>query len=264
MPELWSSLVVFLLLCGAASLGFFIKPFLAERHRTKESLELVHLATGMLVTFAALVLGLLTASVKNSYDSAASNRRQYAAQLTQLDQCMRNYGPGSELVRSQLQSYVAAVIASTWPSESPPTGVSYPDIAGMARIGPDPVLADLMNRIGLEIHKLKPRDPLQEKLAADCLDQYKNTLKMRWAVIEDAHGSISKPFYQILVFWLMIVFASFGLSAPRNSMVVVALVLCAFSLTSVLFVILNMDVPYGGLFGIPSQSMRDALDAMMR
>jgi len=62
----------------------------------------------------------------------------------------------------------------------------------------------------------------------------------------------------------MIVFASLGLCAPRNSMVVVALVLCAFSLTSVLFVILNMDLPYGGLFGISSQSMRDALDAMMR
>jgi len=199
MPELWSSLVVFLLLCGAASLGFFIKPFLPERHRTRESIELVHLATGMLVTFAALVLGLVTASVKSSYDNAASNRRQYAAQLTQLDQCMRNYGPGSELVRSQLQSYVAAVIASTWPSEPPPKGVSHPDVSGMARIGADPVLADLMNRIGLEIHQLKPSNPLQEKLAADCLDQYKTTLKMQWAVIEDAHGSISEPFYQILV-----------------------------------------------------------------
>jgi DMSO reductase anchor subunit len=64
MTELWSSLVVFLLLCGSAVVGFFIQRLLPERHRTRESIELVHLAIGMLVTFAALVLGLLTASVK--------------------------------------------------------------------------------------------------------------------------------------------------------------------------------------------------------
>ena len=83
-------------------------------------------------------------------------------------------------------------------------------------------------------------------------------------MIEDAQGSISTPFYRILVFWLMIVFASFGLCAPRNSMVIIALALCALSLTSAMFVILDLDLPYGGLFGISSQSMRDALHAMIR
>ena len=56
----------------------------------------------------------------------------------------------------------------------------------------------------------------------------------------------------------VIVFASFGLCAPRNSMVIIALALCALSLTSAMFVILDLDLPHGGLFGISSQSMRDA------
>jgi hypothetical protein len=66
-----------------------------------------------------------------------------------------------------------------------------------------------------------------------------------------------RRFIAILVFWV-IVFASFGLCVPRNSMFIIALALCALSLTSAMFVILDLDLPYGGLFGISSQSMRDA------
>ncbi len=67
----------------------------------------------------------------------------------------------------------------------------------------------------------------------------------------------------MLVFWLMVVFASFGLYAPRNGMVLVAIALCAVCLTSAIFVILDMNLFYGGLFGISSQSMRGALAHML-
>ena len=59
-------------------------------------------------------------------------------------------------MREQLRSYVAAIIASTWPSEPPPTGIAYPDVSHMPRTGESTVLADLMNEIGLEIQALQP------------------------------------------------------------------------------------------------------------
>jgi hypothetical protein len=68
----------------------------------------------------------------------------------------------------------------------------------------------------------------------------------------------------VLVFWLAIVFASFGLRAPPNALNVIVIAMCAISVSSAIFVIHDLDVPYGGLFGVPSDSMRHALVDMMR
>ena len=114
----------------------------------------MQITIGLLVTFAALVLGLLTASVKQSDDSAANDRQRYTLQLALLDQCLRDYGPDAGKARADIHSYTAAVIASTWPDEPPPRGVQYPDVSGMPRVGPTPILAALMDRIGLEVSEL--------------------------------------------------------------------------------------------------------------
>ena len=89
----------------------------------------------LLVTFTAIVLGLLTTSVKAGFDAAYSARGDDAAQLAQLDRCLRDYGPETAPIREQLRGYVAAVIASTWPDEPRPVGVAFPDPAKMPRIG---------------------------------------------------------------------------------------------------------------------------------
>ena len=142
---------------------------LPERQGSKESTEFIELNIVLLVTIAAVVLGLQTTSVKSAFDIAEHDRANYAAQLTLLDQCMRNYGPGSELVRRHLQSFTAAAIASNWRSEAAPAGVSYPDVSKMSRDGARSVLTDLMNHIGLEIRQLNPPDQLHEKLASSRL-----------------------------------------------------------------------------------------------
>jgi hypothetical protein len=264
MRDFNSSLLLFVLLCGSAGIGFFANSRLTEKHRSRDSIELVQLAISLLVTFTAIVLGMLTTSVKSGFDTAYAARGSYAGQLAQLDRCLRDYGPETTPMREQLRSYVAAVIASTWPSETPPRGVTYPDTTKMPRTGESSVLAALINDIGLEIHSLQPADALHHNLMAACSDQYSELLRRRWTVIEGIHESISTPFYWVLVFWLMILFGSFGLRAPPHSMSVTVIVLCAISVTVAMFVILDMDMPYGGLFGIPSTSMRNALADMMR
>ena len=81
--------------------------------------------------------------------------------------------------------------------------------------------------------------------------------------IEDAQKQLFEPFYQVLVLWLMIMFVCFGLVAPRNALSMSIILLCATSLSSVIFVILDLSRPYGGFFNIPSATMRAALDSML-
>ena len=65
------------------------------------------------------------------------------------------------------------------------------------------------------------------------------------------------------MFWLMIIFGCFGLIAPRTSLSVIVIALCAVSLSSVIFVILDLSRPYQGYFAISSATMRTALDNML-
>jgi len=104
MSQLLKALVVLALLCASAALGFLVRSRMPEPQRPNESTEFIELMIVLLVTIAAVVLGLQTTSVKSAFDIAEHDRANYAAQLTLLDQCMRNYGPGSELVRRHLQS----------------------------------------------------------------------------------------------------------------------------------------------------------------
>ena len=252
------------LLCLAAAAGYYFRSRLPERHRSRESIELVQVTITLLATFAAIVLGLLTDSVRAGFDRAYTARGTFAAHLAQTDQCLRDFGPETDPIRVQLRSYVAAAIASTWPDEAPPAGVSYPDTSHMPRVGESAVLGSILNNVGSEIRLLQPKDPLRQALQADCAHQYDDLVKSRWMVIEEARGSISQPFYWVLVIWLVILFACLGLSAPADVMTGVVIGLAIISISIAVFVILDLDEPYGGLFGIPSDSMRNALADMAR
>ncbi len=262
MPDLLSTAFLFFLLCAAAAGGFVVKTRLPERHRSKDSFELVQLSINLLVTFTAIVLGLLTNSVKNGFEAAYTERGAYAASLVQLDHCLRDYGPETAAMQEQLESYTAAVIATTWPDEPPPKGVKIPETAGIPVTGESRRLAAILDQVGSELRQLQPSDSLRQRLQTSCLELYRDMEKSRWQVIEQARASITQPFYWVLILWLVILFASIGLTAPPNPVTVIVVVLSVTSIVSAVFVIQDLDMPYGGLFGIPSTSMRNALDDM--
>jgi multisubunit Na+/H+ antiporter MnhC subunit len=264
MQDLANSVVVFLILCASAALGFFIHPRLPEHHRSRESMAIVQLVMTLLVNFTAIVLGLLTTSVKSGFDAAYQARGEDAAQIVQLDRCLRDYGPETAHIREQLRGYVAAVLASTWPDEPPPAGVIYPDPSKMPLTGEAQTLSIVLGDVGREIRSLQPSSPAQNNVLVACGEQFRDMLKARWKVIEGARASISAPFYWVLVFWLAILFGTFGLAGRPNTMIMTVIGLCVLSVTVAVFVILDLDSPYGGVFGIPSATMRNALADLMR
>ena len=132
----------------------------------------------------------------------------------------------------------------------------------MPLTGEDPTLGGILNDVDSELRRFAPADRLHQSLQASCEQQYSDLIKSRWRVIEEARASISTPFYWVLVLWLVILFASIGLTAPASAVAVIVIFLSAVSVTSSVFVIQDLDMPYGGLFGIPSTSMRNALADM--
>src|SRR3984957_17029279 len=203
------ALIVFAAMCGSASLGFFIHSRLSETHRSSESIALVQLMITLLVTFTAIVLGLITTSVKAGFDTAYSARGNDAAQLAQLDRCLRDYGPETAPIREQLRGYVAAVIASTWPGEPRLAGLAFSAPVQLPRLGESPLLSDVLSDVGRGVNGLQPTDSFHRTQLAACVEHYSDLLNARWKVIEGARPSFSPPFYWVLVIWLSILFGSF-------------------------------------------------------
>ncbi|MGH7057939.1 MAG: hypothetical protein ACREFZ_08655, partial [Acetobacteraceae bacterium] len=176
MGELLDAFIVLLLLFGSAWVGMFVKGRLAERHRSKETSELVGLVILMLVTFAALVMSLLIFSVKGSFDQDDTDMAAIAGNIVRLDQCLRNYGPETRSMQAGLRSYTAAVIASTWPGEPKPSGSYYPQrapplsVGGMENRG----LGRTVNRIRIGLHRLDPHSAFHSRVAQSCLDDFQS------------------------------------------------------------------------------------------
>ncbi len=110
--SLWSASAVFALLLGSAALGFFVQRYLSDSHRSRDTRELSQVVISMLVTFVALVLGLLTSSVVQSFNRAGNDLDAYAINLIRLGQSLRDLGPEADPVRHLLRNYVASAIAS--------------------------------------------------------------------------------------------------------------------------------------------------------
>ena len=128
MADFAVSLSTLLLVIGGSAVGFYLQGVLLERHRDRDTLDAVRLVVSILVTFTAIVLGLVTSSVKSSHDLFDTRLRGFAGHIIELDQRLREYGDVAAPIRAKLRTYVAAAIADTWRDEPRPSGV-YPTFA---------------------------------------------------------------------------------------------------------------------------------------
>src|ERR1700732_4606467 len=97
------SLLVFAIVFGGALLGVVLRPLLSEGHLHPDSRDVVKLATGLIGTLAALVLGLLIASAKTSFDLKTNQVRQMTANIILLDDLLAQYGPEAASIRGLLR-----------------------------------------------------------------------------------------------------------------------------------------------------------------
>jgi hypothetical protein len=71
--------------------------------------------------------------------------------------------------------------------------------------------------------------------------------------------SVSKPLLIVMIFWLTIVFLSWGLFAPSNGTVIATFFAAALAVSGAIVLILEMYAPYSGLIQISSGPLQAAL-----
>src|SRR5260370_13342413 len=107
--------LVFALVFGSALLAMFVHSALPDHHLSTDSEDVVKLGIALIATMAALVLSLLIASAKSSYDTRSNQLLQVSADIILLDRVLARYGPETKEARSLLQRSVAAAVERFWP-----------------------------------------------------------------------------------------------------------------------------------------------------
>jgi len=243
--------VVFACVFGSALLGLFLRALLPEHHLSQESKDVVKLAMGLIATMAALVLGLMTASAKSSFDLQNEETVHTAANIIRLDRALARYGPETKELRDLLKRVVAFRIRLTWPEDgSAPGNLDSPEMTRATE--------------GLEdkIRELSPRNDVQREFQSRALQISGDVLGTRWLRMAQLSSSVPLLFLVVLTFWLSILFGTFGLFAPHNATVIAALVLCAVAVSGSIFLILEMHRPLDGLMKISPAPMRYALSQL--
>ena len=100
---------------GGALLGILLRAVLPQNHLSAESKDIVKLGMGLVGTMAALVLGLLVASAKGSYDAQIAELTQGSTNILLLDRLLAQYGPETKEARALLRGAVVRVLDQTWP-----------------------------------------------------------------------------------------------------------------------------------------------------
>ena len=251
MSPIALSFLAFAMALVGILLGSFMQRLLPEGHLGSDSKEVVKLSMGVVATLAALVLGLLVASAKSTYDARESEINQITADVIVLDTLLAKYGDETQAARTSLRQAIPAVVDKIWreaqsvPLQSTPFKAAAEGEAFYQRV-----------------QELQPSNDIQRGLQARIIQVTNDLMQSRFLLFSHLGSSIPVPFLAVLLLWLIILFAGFSLLAPANATTLASLVICALSVSGAIFLILELNEPFSGLMVIRSEPLRNALPAL--
>lgn len=248
MSPIWIATTAFAVIMAGALFGAFLGAALPGKHLTDDFKEVIRLGTGLVGTIAALVLGLLIASAKTSYDAQSGQLRQIAADIVLLDNLLELYGPETQAARGQLRLAIGSMTDRIWHENVPASGRPARFAANAASAK---ALADILG--------LAPQTDIQTLLKSRAIQLGMDLSQSRLLLFEEAQTPLPIPFLAVLVFWLTIIFASFSLFARLNATLIALLVVLDLSAAGAIFLVLEMSQPFTGIMQISSAPLRNAL-----
>lgn len=239
--------ITFGLTFGGAMLAAFVRDRLPAQHLSKESTDVVRLGMGLVATMTALLLGLVTASAKSAYEAQDAAIKNGAINVLALDRHLARFGPETQPIREALRKVIAFRLEATWPAD----GSDH----GYGAVLPASTIEDLEN----QIIALTPSSDAQRWFKAEGLKLGEEVLKSRWRLLGSS-SAIPRTFLVVVILWLTVTFASFGLYAPRNATVIGVLCMASVSVALALFLIVELDGPFEGIIKVSSAPVRFALE----
>jgi hypothetical protein len=234
-------------LLAAVWIGMWLRRFLPEHHFSPHSRDTVKLAMGLVATMSALLLGLLVNSAKTSYDTTRTQVMQRAAKYALLDRLLVIYGPRAAEVRGKLPALIEESTRRLWPDDDADSPAQLKRVTEMG------------NAFYAAVLRLEARDDTERALKAQAVSLTLELGQLNSLMQAESTTSISKPMLVVVVLWLVVIFFAFSLIAPPNATANFALIASALCAAGAMFLILELDRPFGGLIRISREPMLNVL-----
>jgi hypothetical protein len=203
---------------------------------------------GLIATLSALVLGLLVSSAKGTFDQVNNELTQNAVRVLVLDRALAEYGSETREVRALVKdSYTEATAELISGSETQQE--KWDSAEGVARV----------EAVQTAIKALAPKNETQKAAQARALQISHEIITGRWFLIIQREGTISAALLVIMVFWLCVIFAAWGVFSPRNLVVAVALLASSLAVAGATFLILELDSPFTGVVRVSPVPIQRAI-----
>jgi hypothetical protein len=245
--------IAFACVFGGALLGMYLSAVLPDHHLSAASTAVVRLAIGVIIALTTLVVSLTISSTRGSLAAKDAEFKRASADVVLLDRALAHYGPETKDARDLLRRVAESRLCELWPEDCPRRAEVRPSVtsAGIEEI------QDLLRA-------LAPKNDAQRWLQSRALQLSTDIEQVQWLILEQAGSTIGWPTLVIVLFWLTIIFVSFGFSAPRNATVIGTLLVCSLSIGAAIYLILQMDDPYSGLIKVSSAPLRTAIGQLGR
>ncbi|MEO8813607.1 MAG: hypothetical protein ABI376_11970 [Caulobacteraceae bacterium] len=240
----WIGLAAFAATFGGALLGMWAAGRLPRNHLGPDTRNVISISMAVVGTLVALVVSLLITEGSTTFTARADAVSGLAANIVRMDDILRRYGPDAADGRAVLRDYAQGK-ADELASASRPATTARPLV----------VLEKLDDRI----FRLAPLDNYHRFLQQRAIQVIDSMSDERWLLVEKMSTAMPAPFLALLIFWLALLFVSFGLFAPRNATILAALLLCALAISGGIFMIVELANPSRGLIRVPTEPLAAAI-----
>ncbi|MBM3901033.1 MAG: DUF4239 domain-containing protein [Verrucomicrobia bacterium] len=249
MTSLTVALLAFVCLSASIVLGFLLQNRLPNHHLDADSKDTVKLASGMIITLTAMLVGLLVSSAKSSYDSLNAGVVEGGARMIQLDHALAHLEPETIPIRRQIRESVEFTLATVLTQN----GASEEGTEEFEK-------RSWIDAIQQRMRALKTSTDAERQIYNEAYQLAMDLAGNRWKLIEQHQSALPTPFFAILLCWLGLLFTTVALFAPRNGTAITVLMICALLMSSALFLIHDLNQVPNGLIRLSPAPLQKALE----
>ena len=242
-------ILIFVAILASGLFGLFIQHRLPEAQKSESARVVIGQISGVLSLLLSLVLGTLVGTSFAFQTTQKTELDALAAQVLELDQTLGELGPAGAFARQRLKATIEDAYNAFWGSEPvDPKRLS--------------VSVPLASRKAIKafLGSVTPTSEEEKQALASVSTLADQITRSRLLMsLQVAGRPVSPGLVFILVLWAVALFLAFGIFAKSNALVVTAMASGAACIAFALFLILELGLPYTGVFRISPAALQEAI-----
>ena len=249
MTIVLASLLIFAMTLGAGLLGLWVHRTFPAEQKTDSARSVVGQVAGLVSLLLALALGTLIGTSFAYFGGQKTELEALSSQILMLDQALAQYGPETKPARDRFKESVQQSYNTFWGDSEPDPKLLQVSVPLASAQATKAYLATL-----------KPETEAQKQAVAQANTITGQIEQSRVLIdLQVASPPVDLGLIIVLAIWAVVLFFGMGLFAQANGLVLSAMTFGALCVAFAIFLILELGLPYTGMFRVSGAALHEAL-----